>query len=249
MTFPTKIAVSGGNSGADATTHTINLPDGSNVTGRLICVFFCVDSIPTVTWPSGWTNFSGLPSSAGSAQLEGRWHVVDGSEGYPSTGATISLTTDSAQGSGHNSILFGDHDSSTNAPTGATAASGSSTAPNPPTCSPGVSKDFCYIAITDHRGDSVTTVYPTNYIDGFENRWNSSSGESCSTAFQNLNATSDDPGTFTISPSATWIAFTVSIHPGAEGPTGGDVFFENRHPIEEGMKPQTAAGMGGILIG
>jgi hypothetical protein len=27
-----------------------------------------------------------------------------------------------------------------------------------------------------------------------------------------------------------------------------EVFFENRHPIEEGMKPQTAAGMGGVLI-
>ncbi len=27
-----------------------------------------------------------------------------------------------------------------------------------------------------------------------------------------------------------------------------DVFFENRHPIEHGMKPLTAAGMGGVLV-
>ncbi|HUS95670.1 MAG TPA: hypothetical protein VMX97_02905 [Hyphomicrobiaceae bacterium] len=29
---------------------------------------------------------------------------------------------------------------------------------------------------------------------------------------------------------------------------GGDVFFENRHAIEQGMKAATAAGMGGVLI-
>ena len=36
----------------------------------------------------------------------------------------------------------------------------------------------------------------------------------------------------------------------AKDPAGaaGDVFFENRHPIEQGMKPQTAAGLGGVLI-
>lgn len=31
-------------------------------------------------------------------------------------------------------------------------------------------------------------------------------------------------------------------------PAGGEVFFEDRHPIEQGMKPQTAAGMGGVLV-
>lgn len=33
-----------------------------------------------------------------------------------------------------------------------------------------------------------------------------------------------------------------------EQQAGGDVFFEDRHPIEQGMKPQTAAGMGGVLV-
>jgi hypothetical protein len=31
-------------------------------------------------------------------------------------------------------------------------------------------------------------------------------------------------------------------------PPPSDTFFENRHPIESGMKPQTAAGMGGVLV-
>ncbi len=35
----------------------------------------------------------------------------------------------------------------------------------------------------------------------------------------------------------------------AKDPVGEtEVFFENRHPIEQGMKPQTAAGLGGVLI-
>lgn len=32
------------------------------------------------------------------------------------------------------------------------------------------------------------------------------------------------------------------------GGGGAEVFFENRHAIEQGMKPQTAAGLGGVLI-
>ncbi len=35
---------------------------------------------------------------------------------------------------------------------------------------------------------------------------------------------------------------------GAAPVAGADVFFENRHAIELGMKPVTAAGMGGVLI-
>ena len=36
----------------------------------------------------------------------------------------------------------------------------------------------------------------------------------------------------------------------AKDPAGAaaEVFFENRHPIEHGMKPQSAAGLGGVLI-
>ena len=30
-------------------------------------------------------------------------------------------------------------------------------------------------------------------------------------------------------------------------PVVGGVFFENQHPIEQGMKPSTAAGLGGVL--
>lgn len=33
-----------------------------------------------------------------------------------------------------------------------------------------------------------------------------------------------------------------------EQQAGGDVFFEDRHSIEQGMKPLTAAGMGGVLV-
>lgn len=35
---------------------------------------------------------------------------------------------------------------------------------------------------------------------------------------------------------------------GVTPPVGADVFLENRHAIELGMKPITAAGMGGVLI-
>lgn len=35
---------------------------------------------------------------------------------------------------------------------------------------------------------------------------------------------------------------------GSPAAASSDVFFENRHGIEHGLKPLTAAGMGGVLI-
>jgi hypothetical protein len=42
--------------------------------------------------------------------------------------------------------------------------------------------------------------------------------------------------TYSVFPTINWNAVS------------SDVFFENKNPIEQGMKPQTAAGMGGVLI-
>lgn len=54
--------------------------------------------------------------------------------------------------------------------------------------------------------------------------------------------TSDNLTNFNVGDSAS-IMLALS-----EGTAATDVFFENRHNIEGGMKPNTAAGMGGVLI-
>jgi len=46
----------------------------------------------------------------------------------------------------------------------------------------------------------------------------------------------------------TWRNVWVYDEVETAAPPSTDVFFENRHPIEWGMKPQTAAGMSGVLV-
>jgi len=57
MAFPFISTQTGGNSGANATSHTINLPAGIGVGDLLIVVFSTDGDAGTISgWPSGWTS-------------------------------------------------------------------------------------------------------------------------------------------------------------------------------------------------
>src|SRR5262245_35219583 len=108
MAFPNIVATNGGNSGANTTSHTVNLPDGSNVAGRLVIVIFATDGTTTPSWPSspGWTSLVAV-TSAQACTLEVRYRILDGTEGYAATGQTITVSTGAvSEGSAHTSYLI-----------------------------------------------------------------------------------------------------------------------------------------------
>ncbi len=99
--------------------------------------------------------------------------------------------------------------------------------------------------------DTWTTGAPTSYTDLAQTTTSTGAGSgtnACLASAERANATgTEDPSNFTtVQTDRQWTAYTIAIKPAAAG-GGGDVFFENRHPIEQGMKPQTAAGIGGVL--
>jgi hypothetical protein len=190
-----------GGSDTTGTSHTVYLP--SNISsGNLLLVFFSiyVSSVPTITFPGGWTQLYNTTYS--TYVRSGAWYrVADGTEG-----ATITVTTSTNASSAHTSYLLTQYSGT---PEGA-AATGSSAAPDPPNLTPSWgAKDTLWFAVcgTGAFGGSVTS-YPTNYADGKLYLYTSGGN---ATAIRQLNAASENPGAFTLSSSAFWVAGTVAI--------------------------------------
>lgn len=114
--------------GADVTTNatsiTVALPDGSNVAGRRLVVAVVKDGSGAVTWPSGWTVVNEGVGNGSALYVSVRYRDIDGSEGYPATGATITCTGESEEWGAYSALISG-HDAGTapeaSSATGATA--------------------------------------------------------------------------------------------------------------------------------
>jgi len=219
MTFPTVVAVTGGNSTSDITNPTLNLPDGSNVSGRLILMHFCSDGTgETLSLPAGWTK---IATDGGTGLTNAIFYrVTDGTEGYPATGATIQGTITSVEQSAHTSILLsGFH--TTTAPAVSTAATGASTAPDSGSLNPSGwdVEDTLWFSFCACNGLSSTTPRVTGYPSGYSGTRSDISaggnGVVLGMAYKESAAASEDPGAYTIGTSADWRAFTVAVRPAA----------------------------------
>ena len=205
MAFPQVAAVNGGGNTTNTTSHTVNLPSGI-VSGNLLLVFFASDGTPTITFPSGWTQ---LFQTAGGTDVKfGAWYrIADGTEG-----ATITVTTSASECSNHTSYRITGYSGT---PEVGTSATGNSTTPNPPSLTPSWgAKDTLWFACQGNDGSTATTAYPTNYTNGRnDNNSVSDPTASVATARRELNAASEDPGTFTIATARNWVANTVAVKP------------------------------------
>ena len=199
----------GSNESTLTTSHTVNLA-GSASSGNLLLVQFYISGgspAGTITWPSGGGAFTEFfTGTNGNNKLAWAYRQADGTEG-----STITVTTSTSHKSAHRAFRITGHEiPATQAPESATAATGSSTTPDPGSLSPtGGSKDYLWIAGTAQAADDATAG-PTSYTD--LNTARASSSVTCATAERTLTAASEDPGAFTI-PTGAWIATVVAVHP------------------------------------
>jgi len=221
MTFPTVIAVAGGNSVVNETSVTVNLPDGSDVSGRLLIVFFTSDGTgETFTFPAGfpWTE---LLVEGGTGFTSGVWfRRTTGTEGYPATGATITVTISSIEMSAHTSYLISGHHDSSN-PEVSTATTGTSVNADPGALNPANwdVEDTLWFAFAALNGLSATTpritAYPASYTNGRSDFAADGNGVTQGVARRENAVASEDPGAFTADTSGAWRAATVGVRPAA----------------------------------
>lgn len=202
MAFPVvESRSSGATSTTNTTTHSITLPSGIQA-GELLLVVFSVDGNPTCTPSAGWSR---LTPAANGSTVQGciLWKVAEG-------GDTLTITTSASEQSSHVSFRI----SGAAFITGA-GANGSSTNSNPPSVSINAgADDFLWIATRSGDSTVVATVAPSSYSDLQTQAAAGTGGASTNTAERNLNAASEDPGTFT-SASEQWASFTIAVHPTA----------------------------------
>jgi len=190
---------------SDVTSHTVNLPANISA-GDLLIVFFSCDANETVTWPTG-DGWASIFHQTNANTLDIGYKIADGTEG-----ATITVTTGSAEQSAHISYrITGNHRYL--APEVSTGATGNSTSPNPDSLTPtGGAKDYLWIAVEGNADGDVASAYPSNYTNGQTNAVGTTAGANIAVARRELNASSEDPVAFTI-PLNKWVACTVAVHP------------------------------------
>lgn len=207
----------------DASPYTVSRPS-PGVSGQLTIVIIAVDGNPTLTWPSGYTQFF-TQSRAGGFTIYGAYHQEDGTEV-----TTFDITSDASEKWA--AIVYsisGAANPASRAPE-ATTVDGSvaTTDPDPPSITPtGGSKDYLFIAAINNDGeeaddDAWGNTSPTNYTPSPPRQKTSAvagqptTNVSLETAERQLTtAGPEDPGTFNNDLSKTYAGATIAVHPPA----------------------------------
>lgn len=195
------------------TSHAVNLP-ANIVSGDRLYVFFETTGSVTPADLATWTKVVLYAS-----RFHLYWKDADGSEGASITLSTGSTSTKSA----HTSYRITGQESGT-APAVGTGAAGSSVSPDPPSVTPAWgAMDTLWIAAFGvyASGPSVST-WPTNYASPgltiIAGGGSTSTRCAAGTSHRQLNASPEDPGTFGLGATGTWVANTVATKPAAAVP-------------------------------
>ncbi len=219
MAFPQVPTSNGGVDSTGLTTsHTVNLP-ASIAADDLILAYFTCDGDPTITWPdASWVSIGVLDAGGTGNSGQVRYRIADGTEG-----ASITVTTSVAENSAHQTYrITGWH--GTTAPEFASSSWGSTANPNPPSLTPswGAEDTLWFASVEINSGEVSISVFPANYGNGVtRDSTGGFSGTTLGVSRRELNATSDDPGTFTISASHFCAAHTLAVRPGTAGGGSG----------------------------
>lgn len=207
MSFPTVAASVQSTQSTNSLTFSLALPTGIS-SGDLLLAMVGKRLIDAITWPSGWTTApTGWTDQTNSTTVrhEIRYRIADGTETSP-----ISLSTSVAcRWEGVVFRITG----YTGVPEAA-GANGNSTNANPPNLAPSFGAvDALWIATAAWDG-VPGSGFPANYSD---NAFSPNTGfTQMMLASRNLNAASENPGTFT-STTEQWGAGTIAVQGAAAG--------------------------------
>lgn len=217
MAFPTAGTPVNTAFSTSVTSMPVTMPATVN-SGDLLIAVVHVRNAGTWTKPSGWSDISTVSQAGGGSvgKLNGFYKIAAGTE----AGTTPTWTASTGTTAEWQCIRVTSWHGTT-PPEGATA-SGDATSANPPSLTPSWgADDTLWIAIAGNSATGETTGFtaaPTNYT-GLQSNGTSSGGSSVNiaSATRQLNATSEDPGTFTPSSNRFWAAANIATRPAAGG--------------------------------
>ena len=216
MAFPAIVGSQISSRSTNAQDDVVPLP-ASIAAGDLIIHLHSSDTSQTRTWPSPWAEIKDTAVSGNVSTIGVAYLIASGGE--------TEVTVTKLSSERHSSIAIRISAASwhgTTPPEVSTGATGDDTTPDPDavTASWG-SEDNLFIAVAafdNSAGAGAITAFPTNYAG---NNLQSPDITSCGRngiGTRELAAASDDPGTFTMSPTDQWWAGTIVVRPAGGAP-------------------------------
>lgn len=200
MSFPTLVATSHGSDQSPGALWTVNVPAGN--TGDLIVLLVVNDGDSTPTIP-GYTTL--LTADSGTGDQLNLTVAYRQSTALPSTPEVITINAGASDTASYIVYRY----SGWNSITGGASFSSISSAPQPPSHSTSNANNV-WITVAGWVGARTVSAYPyaSNQItDG----WNNASGSSLAASTKQLAASSDTPGSFTLSSNSQWVTATIAI--------------------------------------
>lgn len=198
-TFPDVAAVTSSEATA-TTTHTVNLPDSLAV-GDILVIPFAGTGGGSIDQTSPFLEMR-TAAQEGVIVSQIWWRYIDGSEGWGDTGNTVTITTVVTQRS--TTIAYRVRGAAL--PLEWDGSGQTTPNPDPPSIDSSFwgTEDTTWMAYTCWDNGTITlSSYPTNFGDNQTTvRTNTSPGTGSALATRDQNASSQDPGTFTISSNA-----------------------------------------------
>lgn len=223
MAFPVVESVTPTIFSTAATAHLVTMPATVNAGDLLIARITTAGSNANgaVTTPGAWNL---LHSTVGgtTTRLSAYYKIAVGDE----DGTTVDFVTFAAvKAVAHVHRISGWH--GTTPPEVGTATTGSSVSPDPPSLTPSWgAADTLWLASCGAAlgGSQSVSAYPTDYINGNDDITTTSGAAFIGSANRNLNAASDDPGAFTLTLTAVWVAQTLAVQPLTAQTLTGNLF-------------------------
>lgn len=192
------------------TSHVVALPDNLEV-GDILVILFSTTGGGEISQTSP---FMELRTSVQDSHVsQAWWRHIDGSEGWGDTGNTVTITTSVDQRS--STIAF--RVRGTALPFEWDGSGQTTPNPNPPSIDPPFwgTEDAAWLAYTGwDNGTFTLSSYPSSFGDNqTTTRTSTSPGNGAALATREQTASSQDPGTFTISNNANLHAYTFGFLP------------------------------------
>jgi len=216
MAYPQAVSVTTTGLATKSATQTINLP-GTTVSGRGLLMILARDgagSNPAA--PSGWTELHSSDTNlSGRAVFLRETDGADGSSVNVDIGLSACVSAIVVELADWNAVEIY---SGVGGPSYDVSSS-----PDPSNLSPSWGADdnlwIAAVAAVDDNG--VFTSAPANFTDLTQIAAGGAINDSaeCAVAFRELNASSLNPGTFSMDEAEGWVAFTIAVQPGTKGPS------------------------------
>lgn len=195
----------------------VAIPRSVRAGDTILVLHRCATSTAGHGYPAGFNELFDDNSDASDDRTSVAWKKADGSE----AGTSITITQDNQKYASFAMVLTGAADPALEqAPQFATLVTGTSATPDPGTVTPtGGAKNYMMIWAAGWEGEQVVdqTVQPTNYTG--QAQANSGTAGAITTnvgvgvAFRQVNASSENPGSMSITTSDDWTATVIAVHP------------------------------------